>query len=158
MDSDSGSERNNDNDDISFDSSDKAIIHCMKLAERRKKERKNIIIPSEEYEKKKKKDEEVEVDLQRRPPSYLLPVQDDGIIKYNNNKILNANNIDETTTKLNANNKTWMETYQRLGAYKKQYNTTNLPNRYKEYPKVGNWVACQRAAYKKLLGGNVVNF
>ena len=41
-----------------------------------------------------------------------------------------------------------MDTYQRLVVYKKQYNTTNVPRKYKEDPKLGTWVANQRNIYK----------
>ena len=50
--------------------------------------------------------------------------------------------------KSNTNNKMWMETYQRLVVFKKQHNTTNVPRRYKEDPKLGTWVATQRSTYR----------
>ena len=40
----------------------------------------------------------------------------------------------------------WMDSYQQLVVYKQQYNTTNVPTKYKE-DRLGVWVSNQRAAY-----------
>ena len=42
----------------------------------------------------------------------------------------------------------WMEMYQRLVAYKKQYKSTSVPQYYKEDPNLGAWVVTQRQCYK----------
>ena len=48
------------------------------------------------------------------------------------------------------NNKAlWERIYQRLVAYKKEHMHTNVPNRYKEDPKLGRWVDNQRVASRK---------
>ena len=41
---------------------------------------------------------------------------------------------------------TWEEMYQQLVAYKKEHTDTNVSYNYKEYPKLGHWVANQRNA------------
>jgi hypothetical protein len=41
----------------------------------------------------------------------------------------------------------WMEVYQRLVVYKNKHKSTNVPNRYAEDPKLGNWVNNQRQFY-----------
>ena len=43
----------------------------------------------------------------------------------------------------------WMEMYQRLVNYKKKYGHTCVPNKWKEDPKLANWVASQRSDYSK---------
>ena len=43
----------------------------------------------------------------------------------------------------------WVEMYQRLVVYKKQYMSTNVPSEYKKDPKLGIWVYSQRKFYKK---------
>jgi len=40
----------------------------------------------------------------------------------------------------------WEKMYQRLVAFKKEHNDTNVPNKYKEDPQLANWVYTQRAA------------
>ena len=42
----------------------------------------------------------------------------------------------------------WMETYQQLVAFKKQYNTTNVPCKYKVNSKFYNWVSTQRSDFR----------
>ena len=42
----------------------------------------------------------------------------------------------------------WMEMYQKLIVYKKQHNTTSVPQYYKEDTQLGCWVYNQRTAYK----------
>ncbi|OEU05934.1 HA-domain-containing protein, partial [Fragilariopsis cylindrus CCMP1102] len=39
----------------------------------------------------------------------------------------------------------WDKLFQRLVAYKKQHKSTNVPQYYKEDPKLAIWVRCQRA-------------
>ena len=41
----------------------------------------------------------------------------------------------------------WEEMYQRLVVYKKEHKDTNVPSKYKEDPKLGQWVPNQRFAY-----------
>ena len=67
----------NDNDDVSFDSSDyESIIYRMKVAERRRKKKSKSIIMTNDLNEKKKK-----VNHQLKPHNNLLPVQDDGIVE-----------------------------------------------------------------------------
>eukprot|EP00536_Pseudo-nitzschia_multiseries_P019629 jgi/Psemu1/233029/e_gw1.5900.4.1 len=44
----------------------------------------------------------------------------------------------------NALEDQWENMYQRLVAYKKKHNTTNVPYRYKDDPQLGQWVSTQR--------------
>ena len=41
----------------------------------------------------------------------------------------------------------WSEKYDRLVKYKEKYNTTCVPKRYKNDPKLGQWVCYQRTSY-----------
>ena len=49
----------------------------------------------------------------------------------------------------NAIDAQWVEMFDRLVAYEKQYKTTCVPLRYKVDPKLGTWVQNQRQYYKK---------
>jgi len=54
--------------------------------------------------------------------------------------------------RIKTNNKfdaKWMEIYQRLVAYKKEHNHTNVPQCYIDDPKLGLWVGTQRKTYKE---------
>jgi hypothetical protein len=42
----------------------------------------------------------------------------------------------------------WMNMFQKLVAYKEKHKDTKVSKRYKEDPKLGNWVSTQRIAYK----------
>ena len=42
----------------------------------------------------------------------------------------------------------WMNMFQKLVTYKKQHNTTKVPQKYDEDPKFGLWVSKQRRHYK----------
>jgi hypothetical protein len=44
-------------------------------------------------------------------------------------------------------NERWNEKFQRLVTYKKEYNSTSVPAKYKEDPKLGIWVSDQRKKY-----------
>jgi len=44
---------------------------------------------------------------------------------------------------------TWKEMYQRLVAYKKEHEDTNVPRSYKEDRQLGRWVNSQRYAYRR---------
>ena len=43
----------------------------------------------------------------------------------------------------------WMEMYQKLVAYKKQYRSTKVPMRYTGDPQLGRWVRDQRERYRQ---------
>jgi len=49
----------------------------------------------------------------------------------------------------NVRNDNWMEMYERLVAYKKEHNTTSVPERYKEDPQLAFWVHHQRQCCKE---------
>jgi hypothetical protein len=51
--------------------------------------------------------------------------------------------------KNNAYSKIWQGMFQRLGAYKKQHGSTNVPRSCKEHPKLAIWVNYQRTKYNK---------
>ena len=66
----------------------------------------------------------------------------------NNNKLLHARYSLLSSINFDWGPYTaWMETYQRLVAYKKQYRNTNVPARYKEDPQLGIWCTNQRSMY-----------
>ena len=62
--------------------------------------------------------------------------------------LLNSINVDWGIGNRTQENSSWMETYQRLVAYKKQHNNTNIPASCKEDPRLGYWVKKQRIGYK----------
>merc|ERR1712048_745733 len=41
----------------------------------------------------------------------------------------------------------WNGMYERLVAYKKEHDDTNVPQRYSQDPQLGKWVSTQRSAY-----------
>jgi hypothetical protein len=48
-----------------------------------------------------------------------------------------------------AHNEIWYGMFRRLVAYQKKHGSTNVPKRYKEDPKLGNWVSAQRTLYSR---------
>ena len=47
----------------------------------------------------------------------------------------------------------WMEMYHKLVAYKKQYNSTQVPHEYIKDHSLGNWVSNQRKVYNNTNSG-----
>ena len=45
-------------------------------------------------------------------------------------------------------NREWFTIYEKLQEYKRDHNTSNVPNRYKSDQKLGHWVHYQRTMYK----------
>jgi len=60
----------------------------------------------------------------------------------------NNNNLTIRSAEGNKYDRKWEKMYQRLVAYKKEHNDTNVTRKYKEDPQLGSWVHTQRIAYK----------
>ncbi|MFZ4773695.1 MAG: helicase associated domain-containing protein [Chlamydiia bacterium] len=65
------------------------------------------------------------------------------------NYINHLNEIGFDWEKIDIIDRQWFEMYERLQEYKDKFGNTDVPNKYPEDQKLGNWVALQRLSFKE---------